>query len=97
MRSRYTAYTLNAEDYLLASWHHTTRPAQLGLSTDSPVKWIGLTIVETVNGSEEDHDGIIEFIAKYKDNGKAIRLQERSHFVKENGEWFYLRGDINQQ
>jgi len=29
MRSRYTAYTLLCEDYLLATWHVSTRPLQL--------------------------------------------------------------------
>ena len=31
MRSRYTAYVLRDAAYLQASWHPSTRPAQLGL------------------------------------------------------------------
>ena len=29
MRSRYSAYVLKLEDYLLATWHPDTRPRQL--------------------------------------------------------------------
>ena len=32
MRSRYSAYVLGLEPYLLASWHASTRPASLGLA-----------------------------------------------------------------
>lgn len=35
MRSRYTAYTLGREDYLLATWHRGSRPVSLGLGLGS--------------------------------------------------------------
>ena len=44
MRSRYTAYTLQREDYLLATWHASTRPVQLGLAGEGQTKWIGLDV-----------------------------------------------------
>lgn len=44
MRSRYTAYTLQREDYLLASWHPSTRPSTLGLAEDEATKWLGLEV-----------------------------------------------------
>jgi len=44
MRSRYTAYALLREDYLLATWYLSTRPAALGLANDVPTKWIGLEL-----------------------------------------------------
>ena len=34
MRSRYTAYTLALEPYLLATWHPDTRPAALNLNAE---------------------------------------------------------------
>ena len=91
MRSRYTAYTLNHEDYLLATWHESTRPAQLDLGND-PVKWIGLKILDREQGQPGDNEGRIEFIARYKLNGKAHRLHENSRFVFEQGRWYYLDG-----
>ncbi len=42
MRSRYTAYTLGRGDYLLATWHNSTRPASLELGSEPRSKWLGL-------------------------------------------------------
>jgi SEC-C motif-containing protein len=36
MRSRYSAYVLKREDYLLATWHPSTRPANLKLASQQP-------------------------------------------------------------
>lgn len=92
MRSRYTAYTLNREDYLLATWHSSTRPASLELTNQPPSQWLGLT-VKRHEQSTPDH-AIVEFVARYKINGRAYRLHEISRFVREEGLWFYVDGDI---
>jgi len=44
MRSRYTAYTLLREEYLRATWHHSTRPDSLELATEPSSKWLGLEV-----------------------------------------------------
>jgi SEC-C motif-containing protein len=44
MRSRYCAYALGLEPYLLATWHTSTRPAELNLAEDGGTKWLGLNI-----------------------------------------------------
>jgi SEC-C motif-containing protein len=91
MRSRYTAYTLLREDYLLATWHPSKRPAALGLAKEEPSKWLGLE----VKRHEQDADhAVVEFVARYKINGRAHRLHEVSRFVREGGRWFYVDGDI---
>lgn len=94
MRSRYTAYTLGNESYLLSSWHKSTSPATLSLDEDLPAQWIGLKIIKVQAGQENDDEGLVEFVARYKVNGKAQRLHETSRFVKEKGKWFYLDGDL---
>jgi len=91
MRSRYTAYTLQRENYLLASWHPSTRPAALGLAEDVATKWLGLE-VKRHQQQDADH-AIVEFVARYKVNGRAHRLHEVSRFVREVGRWFYVDGD----
>jgi len=93
MRSRYTAYTLLREDYLLATWHSSTRPAALGLAQEAHSKWLGLEVKR-----HELHDtdrASVEFVARYKINGRAHRLHETSRFVRESGRWFYVDGDID--
>lgn len=93
MRSRYTAYVLGNEPYLLASWHESTRPTVLNLAAETGTKWIGLKIVKTQKGLAKDIEGSVEFIARYKVNGKAYKLHEVSQFVKEAGYWYYLGGE----
>jgi len=91
MRSRYTAYTLGDEAYLLETWHSSTRPERLDLS-DNPQQWLRLKIIHTELGEPGDDEGVVEFLAVYKVNGRAERLQERSRFCRENGAWRYLDG-----
>lgn len=93
MRSRYTAYVMKNEEYLLRTWHPSTRPDQLGLERGESGHWIGLKVVTTHAGGCDDDAGMVEFVARYKINGKAHRLREKSQFVKEQGEWFYLDGE----
>ncbi len=92
MRSRYTAFTLNREDYLLATWHPTTCPEALGLKEEVANKWIGLEIKRSELA--DAGNAIVEFVARYKVNGRAHRLHEVSRFVREEGRWFYVDGDL---
>nr|WP_236822455.1 YchJ family metal-binding protein [Andreprevotia sp. IGB-42] len=91
MRSRYSAYVLGLEDYLLTSWHASKRPATLDLATDTPGKWLGLVI--KASHAEGDR-GEVEFLARYKMGGRAHRLHERSRFVREDGRWYYVDGEL---
>lgn len=92
MRSRYTAYTLGDAAYLLDTWHPTTRPAALRLDEEPRPRWIGLT-VKRHEIQDADH-AIVEFVARYKINGRAFRLHETSRFVRAKGRWFYVDGDV---
>ena len=100
MRSRYSAYVLALEPYLLATWHASTRPPSLDLAEDDPVRWLGLEIrrCETAAAVAEDADSsmveFVEFVARYKTGGRAHRLHETSRFVLEDRRWFYVDGDI---
>lgn len=93
MRSRYTAYNMLHEEYLLATWHVSTRPSSLGFAEEPPAKWIGLEVKRHVQ-QDADH-AIVEFVARYKVHGRAHRLHEISHFVREAGCWFYVDGEVS--
>ena len=88
MRSRYSAYVLQNISYLISTWHKSTCPETLIL--DSNIRWIGLEIKNSEAGAETDQAGTVEFVAKYKLNGRAHRLQEVSRFVKQGARWLYL-------
>jgi SEC-C motif-containing protein len=92
MRSRYSAYTLLREDYLQATWHASNRPVQLDLAAEAPSKWLGLEIRRHEQQNAEH--AVVEFVARYKVAGRAHRLHEVSRFVREDGRWFYVDGDI---
>jgi len=96
MRSRYCAYTLGNEDYLLRTWHSSTRPTQLDLHNNAQ-NWQRLKIVTTTAGQAADDNGEVEFIAIYKINGRAERLHERSRFAREDQQWRYIDGNISNE
>ena len=90
MRSRYCAFVLEDRDYLLASWHPSTRPAQLAFEPGT--KWLGLEVREH-RVIDADH-AEVEFVARHRAaGGRAVRLHERSRFVREEGRWYYVDGD----
>lgn len=89
MRSRYSAYVLKREDYLLATWYPSTRPTALDLAADQ-TKWLRLEVKRHIN--ESASRATVEFIAHYKIAGKAHRLHEISQFVFEQSKWFYVDG-----
>ena len=90
MRSRYTAFVCERADYLLATWHPSHRPASLDF--DAAAQWLGLE----VRGhwvKDADH-AEVEFVARHRLGGRAVRLHERSRFVREGGRWYYVDGDM---
>ncbi len=92
MRSRYSAFVLGALDYLLATWHPSTRPAALA-PEHAGVKWLGLEVRQH-QLQDADH-ATVAFVARSKLAGRAQRLVETSRFVREDGRWFYVDGDIS--
>ncbi|MEO5831099.1 MAG: YchJ family metal-binding protein [Rhodanobacter sp.] len=94
MRSRYSAYVLQREDYLLASWHPDTRPASLRLAAQQPPpSWLGLE-VRRAHAVDDEH-ATVEFVARYRlGGGRAQRQHETSRFVRQDGRWYYLDGEL---
>jgi SEC-C motif-containing protein len=95
MRSRYAAFVLERADYLLATWHASTRPASLEF--EPGVKWLGLDL-RSRSVLDADH-AEVEFVARQRSStGVATRLHERSRFVREEDgplhRWYYLDGEL---
>jgi SEC-C motif-containing protein len=89
MRSRYSAFVMCNERYLLDTWHSSTRPASIEFVPQQ--KWLGLKIIDTDQSDAERAE--VEFVARYRVGGaSAARLHERSRFVREDGRWFYVDG-----
>ena len=91
MRSRYSAFVLCDEPYLLATWHESKRPP--AVEFDPNQKWLGLKIVDSDAAGATEAE--VEFVARYRiGGGSAARLHERSRFVKEGDRWYYVDGTL---
>lgn len=90
MRSRYSAFVLGRADYLRATWHPSTCPADLTL--EPGLRWLGLELrrVQTIDDAHAE----VEFVARSRLQGRGQRLHERSRFVFEGGRWWYVDGDM---
>ena len=91
MRSRYSAYVLGLTGYLQDTWHPSTRPSMV--SDEPGLRWLGLDVKEAKT-SDANH-ATVRFVARSKLGGQAHRLHETSRFVRENGRWFYVDGDLH--
>jgi len=91
MRSRYSAFVRGDLAYLQASWHASTRPAELA-PDQAGLKWLGLEVRQHL--SQDAEHATVEFVARSKLGGRAHRLHEISRFVREDGVWYYLDGEL---
>lgn len=95
MRSRYSAYVLGLEPYLLATWHASTRPAALA-PAEQKTTWLGLKVLHHAQTAPDQ--AVVEFIARARvGGGSAQRLHEVSRFVREEGRWYYVDGAFPEQ
>jgi SEC-C motif-containing protein len=94
MRSRYSAYVLKLDTYLLHSWHASSRPDDLTQASLQGTKWLGLTITDTQ--LQDANHATVTFEARFRQGqAKTQTLKETSRFVLENNHWFYIDGDID--
>lgn len=91
MRSRYSAYVRHDAAYLLRTWHPSTRPETLSLEEPAVARttWLGLDVLRAADTGPDRAE--VEFRARYRvGGGSAVRMQEHSRFVREDGQWYYL-------
>lgn len=91
MRSRYTAYVLHDDDYIMKTWaDNETKPTVLFEKNDIRPKFVKLEVLET-SINDEQTQGTVHFIAKARTSFGAQTLQELSLFQKDaQGHWLYM-------
>lgn len=101
MRSRYTAYVFGLVDYLRATWDIAHCPSDLAdVADNSPPaanhapQWLGLEVKKS-RQLDSDH-AEVEFVARYRVQGRAYRLHETSQFRCDEGRWLYINGTIHE-
>lgn len=97
MRSRYSAYALGAIDHILAT-HHPDASSDVDVKSTEQwsreAKWLGLEIVSTEAGGDDDQTGGVEFIARYEINGVPLAHHEKAQFRRHAGRWYYWDGQM---
>lgn len=97
MRSRYTAYVEGAVDYVIATTAagargRLDRAALVGYCRS--LRGISLRILEVRGGGPLEETGVVEFAATLRAQGRTFVQRERSRFVREQGRWVYVDGDV---
>jgi SEC-C motif-containing protein len=97
MRSRYTAFCVKDIEYLISTHHPSGRQdneQDLLTNTIHETQWLGLKILKTDMDPDDTHTGFVEFTAFYKTQNTNGQLHERSKFIHEAGQWYYLDGEF---
>ncbi|MCW8920035.1 MAG: YchJ family protein [Sedimenticola sp.] len=97
MRARYCAFALGNIDFLSKSLHPDHRSDHDVEATRQWAEnsdWLGLQIVSTDKGGATDKEGVVEFIATFKEKGVVRNHHERSSFSRVGDEWFFVDGKI---
>lgn len=98
MRSRYTAITLGKLDHI----ENTCTPSavvtlnRVDMERSLPgVEWLGLEILGTEGGQDNDDTGVVSFVFRFMNQGKSFTQREKANFVRVDGNWLYDGSVIN--
>lgn len=97
MRARYTAYTKAETDFVFETTHPDHRKGYDHAGTKDwaeKSEWLGLEIVETRLGGQDDTTGEVEFIARFREDGILSTHHELGHFERKDGAWYFTNGEM---
>lgn len=97
MRARYTAHEKVAVDFIYESIHPDHRQGYDDKGTKNwaeKAQWLGLEILDSVDGGPDDDKGEVEFVARFRMDGGTRRHHERGHFLRKKGQWFFVEGEM---
>lgn len=94
MRARYSAYCMGGfGQFLLDSWHETKRQGLTVEDLDTRgYAWCRLRILQHDKDATNSDHGWVTFLAYFNNDGQLDVMHERSEFVREAGQWYYLQG-----
>lgn len=98
MRARFTAFVTGDIAFL-----ERTMAGEAMADFDRPavesamkgVEGLGVEIRALSGGGAEEAEGMVEYVARFKSQGKPVAHHERAVFKRENGAWLYVDGEIN--
>lgn len=93
MRSRYSAFAVGDEAYLLRTWHPRSRPDSLTL--DPRHRWVRLEVL-SAQGGVGDVVGTVRYRATSRNAaGQQHTMTETARFERRAGAWVYVDGDVD--
>lgn len=97
MRARFSAHVLNMPDFVVATYHPScnalAEKEAIAQSVDS--QWTRLEVVSTESGSNDD-EGFVTFNAYLIEDNQELSLSERSRFLREEQQWYYIDGELSE-
>jgi SEC-C motif-containing protein len=100
MRSRYSAHAKKKFDYLFETTLPESRQEEDRKETAAwsrKLDWQNLAVRSVEAGGPEDEKGTVEFVARYRKNGKAFEHHEIAEFVRQEDRWYFKDGQAPQQ
>lgn len=93
MRARYSAHVKQLVDFVVETYHPSCHAEEQRDEIAESVygDWRGLEVISSEPGQSDD-EGYVTFKATFYQDEQEYCLEERSRFICENGQWFYIDG-----
>jgi SEC-C motif-containing protein len=95
MRARYSAYATGRIDFVEKSHAPESRADFDRKASEKWAKeseWRGLEILALKDGTAEDAQGVVNFVARFVQGGQAYEHREIATFRKDGGRWYFVDG-----
>ncbi len=95
MRARYCAHELNLVEFVIQTYHPSCNADSDADAIAQSVQgdWSKLEVVSSEAGSN-DNEGFVTFNAYFTEDKRRYSFTEKSRFVREDGQWFYIDGEM---
>lgn len=96
MRSRYSAHVKQLVQYIIDTYHPSCHAEEFrnGILESTELEWRKLKVLSSHLSTMSPYEGFVSFKATYSENNQLHQLKEHSRFLKENGKWYYIDGEI---
>ncbi|CAH0526405.1 YchJ family metal-binding protein [Vibrio hippocampi] len=96
MRARYSAHCCRDVDFVVNTYHPSCNAEadRQAIAESIHSDWKGLSVISSEAG-ETDSEGFVTFQATLHEDGMEYTLAERSRFLFENQQWYYVDGVID--
>lgn len=100
MRSRYAAYVVQNIDHLertIAPESRSDHDRDAAENWAKSVEWLGLSILSTESGADDQDRGSVEFVARFRHDGLDQTHHETGNFRRQDGSWVYVDGKVHNK